>query len=131
MFVLSHRSIERLKGVDPMLVVILADAIRTTPYDFGVAWMGGFRTAEEQNKLYQQGRTTEGKKITNADGYKKKSKHQSGNAVDLVCYRDGAITWNQKVFAEVMEHIMEIAKKRYDITLTWGGKWGDSPHIQL
>ena len=98
MFVLSHRSIERLKGVDPMLVVILADAIRTTPHDFGVAWMGRYRTAEEQNKLYQQGRTTEGKKITNADGYKKKSKHQSGNAVDLVCYRDGAITWNQKVF---------------------------------
>jgi len=131
MYQLSLRSIERLRGVDPLLIAIICDAVHKSPHDFGIAWMGGYRTAEQQNELYQQGRSKEGKIITNADGYKKKSFHQSGKAVDIVCYKDGSITWEQEIFAEVMEHIMYIASLRYNTRLTWGGKWGDSPHIQL
>ena len=43
----------------------------------------GYRTAEEQNALYKKGRSK-------LDGYKKKSFHQSGNAVDFVFCKDKA-----------------------------------------
>lgn len=46
----------------------------------------GLRTTEEQQKLYAQGRTKPGYIVTYKDGVKNKSKHQSGNAVDVVFY---------------------------------------------
>lgn len=42
------------------------------------------RTTARQQALYAQGRTAPGAIVTHVDGVTKKSKHQSGNAADLV-----------------------------------------------
>ena len=34
-FKLSRRSLERLKGVNPLLIAIVVDSITDSPYDFG------------------------------------------------------------------------------------------------
>jgi peptidoglycan L-alanyl-D-glutamate endopeptidase CwlK len=52
------------------------------------------RTAEEQNLLYQQGRTKPGNIVTYLDGYEKKSKHQLWQAVDIaIIGANGDIDW--------------------------------------
>ncbi len=50
-------------------------ALRETTTDFSV--IDGFRTAAKQNKLFKRKRTT-------LDGYRRKSAHQSGNAIDII-----------------------------------------------
>lgn len=47
-----------------------------------VAPEGGFRTAEMQNKIYK--RNKPGYWVTSMDGYRKKSIHQSGLALDII-----------------------------------------------
>ncbi len=124
---LSRLSLARLNGVKAMLTAICVDAVKETPYDFGVAWMGGLRTAVQQHRLFVN-------KKSKADGYTHISKHQKGTAFDIVCYKDGEITWDADVFEKVAKHILEIAKSQYGIQLTWGGNWKsfqDRPHFQL
>ena len=75
-FKLSERSLSRAEGVNLKLINLILLAIRRTPIDFGVAWMGGLRTEEQQNQLFREG-------YSQCDGYEKISKHQSGNAIDL------------------------------------------------
>ena len=48
----------------------------------GVIMAQGFRTAEQQNAIYKKNRP--GHIYTHKDGYVKKSKHQSGRAMDIV-----------------------------------------------
>ena len=86
MYVLSKLSLERMKNVHPKLIDVIKTAIENSPYDFRIT--AGARTAEEQNYLYQQGRTRAGQRVTNCDGYKAKSNHQIksdgfGHAVDI------------------------------------------------
>jgi len=90
MFVLSENSLEKLNGVHPKLVVFMEELIKESPYDFKITC--GVRTAEEQNREYQKGRTLlyDGKgnklsKVSWCDGYKLKSKHQV--KVDGYSYR--------------------------------------------
>ena len=53
------------------------------------------RDAEYQHRLYEQGRTAPGKIVTKCDGYKNKSRHQSGEAWDAVVLDDeGDIDWD-------------------------------------
>ena len=87
MFVLSQKSLEKLNGVHINLVNFFKELILVSPWDFKIT--AGVRTAEEQNKLYQQGRTVKGIKVTKVDGYKLKSNHQIkadgyGYAVDIL-----------------------------------------------
>ena len=125
----------RLQGVNMMLVAIVFEAIRNSPHDFGIAWMGGFRTAVEQHRLFVDKKSTK-------DGTFKKSKHQrltadarpDSAAFDIVCYKDGEITWDAEIFTEVAKHIKKVAKETYNIDLTWGGDWKkfvDMPHFEL
>ena len=124
---LSKRSLSRLEGVNPLLIAIAVDAVKESPYDFGIAILGGKRTAEEQRNLFERGKS-------NCDGFTNKSYHQSGNAFDIVCYKDGAITWDKDVFTAVAEHIKKIALQRYGANIKWGGDWvnfKDMPHFQI
>jgi len=133
-YTLNNRSLVRLKGVNPSLIAIATTAKIDTPYNFEIADMGGFRTVADQKYLYASGRTRPGKIVTRADGVKKMSNHQSGNAIDIVCYDNGKITWDEKVFKEVAKHLKEVASKYYGIELKWGGDWTtfrESPHFEL
>lgn len=92
----------------------------------------GYRSFAEQDKLYAQGRTTSGNRVTNAKGGY--SQHNWGIAFDIAMNydvdKDGKITddtWNVKGFQEVAK----IAKK---VGLAWGGDWKsivDRPHFYL
>lgn len=128
MFKLSKRSLGRLQDVDPILIAIVVDAIRESPYDFGIPQHGGKRTADEQNLLFKQI-----PKVTYRDGFIKKSYHQTGKAFDIFIIVDGKATWKSKYYRIVSAHIVSIARDKYKVDLKWGGSWKmrDYPHFQF
>ena len=136
MYKLSTRSLDTMAGVNPNLVKVIKEAITTSPFDFMVTQ--GLRTAKYQNELYQQGRTKRGLKVTNADGYIKKSNHQMkvdgyGYAIDFVVMIGKTFDWDTKSrYRAVAQHILDTGHK-LGINLEWGGDWKfkDYPHIQI
>ena len=146
MYILSKTSKEKLKGVHPQLVKLMTEAVKESPYDFSITQ--GLRTAAYQNSLYQQGRTTPGKIVTNCDGFKNKSNHQAkadgyGHAIDIfICgvvengqYRKFTTQegYDNKKILAVSNHIKEIAQK-LGIAIKWGGDWSkfkDFPHFEI
>jgi len=133
MYKLSSRSRSRLDGIDQVLIDIIEEGIKDSPFDFGIPQYGGLRTAEDQNKLYQQGRDLPGSIITQVDGYIKKSYHQTGKAFDIYAYVDGKASWKEEHLTAIAEHLIQVAKECFDVELTWGGswKWRDMPHFQI
>ena len=100
----------------------------------------GLRTIEEQNALYAQGRTTPGKKVTNAKGGK--SYHNYGLAIDFAIMYDQnndglfeLLSWDiakdgdndgQKDWLEVVNAFKALG-------WGWGGEWHsikDYPHLE-
>lgn len=102
MYKLSGRSIEKLRGTEPQLVVLLATAIRTSPHDYGI--VEGVRSVARQQELYKQT-----PKVTEKDGIIRRSKHQDGEAVDIAIWRDGFVWVNEKAYKEVRNHIEGVA----------------------
>ncbi len=94
----------------------------------------GLRTFAEQEKLYNQGRTTPGKKVTNAKAGQ--SIHNYGFAIDIVMIIDGttaswdtAKDWDNDKVADWYECVKIFAKYGWD----WGGNWKsfkDLPHFE-
>lgn len=126
---LSKRSIGRLRNVNPLLIAIAVDGIKDSPFDFGIPQHGGKRTPDEQNLLFKQI-----PKVTNADGFIKKSYHQSGDAFDIFAYVDRRASWDIKHLTAIARHLQKIAKEKYNIKLTWGGdfrSFKDLPHFQI
>lgn len=140
MYTLSETSLKMLKGVHPNLVNFMTELIKISPWDFKIT--AGVRTAEEQNKLYQQGRTVKGIKVTKVDGYKIKSNHQVkydglGYAADIGVIVNGEYKGTWKDF-HYYQDIYDTAKKaglleKYDVE--WGGNcwrtFKDAPHWQI
>ncbi|MFR4520715.1 MAG: M15 family metallopeptidase [Fusobacterium sp.] len=133
MFKFSKKSLKKLEGLHPNLQNFFMELIKISPYDFSITQ--GIRTAEEQNKLYQQGRTMPGKIVTNCDGYKLKSNHQTksdglGHAGDIAVLVNNKITWEEKYYKEVAISA-RILMQKYNIK--WGGDWKnfkDLPHFE-
>ena len=124
---LSRRSLSRLQGVDSLLIAIAVDAIKESPYDFGIPRYGGLRSESEQHLLYNQ-------QLSQRDGYNLKSYHQSGKAFDIYVIVDGKPSWDTKYYKPVADHIMKVAMDNYSVKLTWGGQWKhfvDMPHFQI
>ena len=87
--------------------------------------ISGTRTFAEQNKLYAQGRSKPGKRVTNAPGGF--SNHNFGIAFDVGIFRGNAYLGEHGVYGE----IGEIGKS---LGLEWGGDWKrfvDEPHYQM
>lgn len=83
----------------------------------------GYRSIEEQNRLYAQGRTKPGRIITNARGGC--SWHNFGLAADYAFVIGGQLSWNGpwNVFGRIARQC----------GLEWGGDWKrfpDRPHVQ-
>jgi len=121
-FKLSERSLERAKDVNPKLINLILLAIRRTPIDFGVAWMGGKRTAEEQNQLYKEG-------YSQCDGYSKLSKHQSGDAIDLNIFVGSKLVENKEMLC-VVAGVMFSCANELGINLRWGLDWNGNGDIR-
>ena len=87
-----------------------------------------YRTVEEQNSLYEKGRSKPGKIVTNARGNSYSSHHQWGTAFDV--YRnDGKGAYND--YDGFFSKVGKIGKS---LGLEWGGEWEspvDKPHFQL
>lgn len=122
----SERSLMRMEGVDEKLQDVMHMALQLTKIDFGIPPYGGIRTAEEQNLLWKEGKSL-------ATGYgNKKSKHQSGNAIDIYAYVDGRASWEEEHLAKVACAVLQAAN-RLGYEVDWGGLWkfNDMPHFQL
>ena len=134
MYRFSRTSEKRLMYLHTNLQKFFIELLKISPYDFSISQ--GVRSAEEQNKLYQQGRTTSGKIITNCDGYKIKSKHQIredglGHAGDIAVLIDGKAIWEEKYYKEVAR-AGRVLMQKYNIE--WGGDWEkfkDLPHFEF
>jgi len=127
MYKLSNRSRERLNGINPILIELIEEAIKTSPFDFGIPQYGGLRTAEDQHNLYLD-------KKSQCDGYSKLSYHQSGNAFDIYAYVDCKASWDKDHLTAIAEHIKCVAKDQFNMDIIWGGDWTrfvDMPHFQI
>lgn len=136
MYSFSQRSKNNLLFIHPDLVKVMNEAIKNSPIDFIIT--DGIRSTEEQRKLYNKGRTTPGKIVTNADGVNNKSNHQVksdgyGYAVDLYPFYNGSAQLNDaKSLKIISDHIKSIAKE-LGVNVQWGGDWKfkDYPHFEL
>jgi peptidoglycan L-alanyl-D-glutamate endopeptidase CwlK len=147
---LSQTSLKRLQTCHPDLQAVILEAIKYSPVDFGVSH--GHRTPEEQNELYQKGRTTPGAIVTFMDGYVKKSKHNENpsKAVDIYCWPT-EIMYDMNHLCTVGGVIMATAQRLYDegkikSRIKWGNDWNmngilvlkdgsekfiDAPHFEI
>lgn len=88
----------------------------------------GYRSNEEQTKLYNQGRTTPGKIVTYAQAGQ--SPHNYGLAVDLAWRRPGTkeALWTLSLYKK-------LADKAFQLGFDWGGAWTggfkDNPHYEI
>tara|TARA_R100000951_G_scaffold112787_1_gene113688 strand:+ start:619 stop:1071 length:453 start_codon:yes stop_codon:yes gene_type:complete len=110
-FKLSARSIGKLEGVEKDLVNVVLEAINLTKVDFGVTY--GMRTLEEQQKLYNSGRSQT-----------MKSKHLDGRAVDLVAYFGSNISWELNIYDDICDAMAEAARKN-GVAIKWGAAWSE------
>lgn len=95
----------------------------------------GFRSFEEQNQLYDRGRSAEGQIVTHAKGGE--SYHNFGLAIDFALLnQQGKALWdtaydgNGNGKSDWME-VVDIAK---ELGFTWGGDWKhfkDYPHLEM
>jgi len=84
----------------------------------------GYRTYEEQDAIYAQGRTAPGNKVTNAKGGQ--SNHNFGLAFDIVGITGGKMNYDLDY-----KTLSEIGRK---LGFEWGGDWKsikDNPHFQM
>jgi len=94
----------------------------------------GFRSFQEQDDLFAQGRTKPGRKVTNARGGQ--SNHNYGMAVDLYPVIGGHVfteptTGNRSVFEEIQQAIIDEAEGLGLFSGVHFGSLGDKPHVQL
>jgi len=129
----SQSSKDRLSTVHVDLQTLFNEVIKH--YDCTI--VSGLRTAEEQAKLYAQGRTEPGNIVTYKDGYEKKSKHQGGNAVDVIPYPSGYKDVDEMIkfsgFVLGVATMLKVEGKMNN-NIEWGGDWrnfSDKPHFQI
>lgn len=121
-------SLDRINLLHPAIrneVLQIANAIKFDTDNTSFRITQGLRTFEEQNKLYQQGRTVAGAKVTNAQGGK--SMHNYGLAFDIVIIRDGKLSW------DIDQDWMAVVKAYKEKNYSWGGDWKkfkDYPHFE-
>ena len=109
MFKLSQRSLDKLEGVKPELVDVVKRAIELTTVDFGV--IEGLRTEEQQKELVEKGASQT-----------MKSKHLTGNAVDLMAYVGGRGCWELNVYDEIADAV-KAAAEELGTPIRWGAAW--------
>ena len=88
----------------------------------------GFRSFQEQDDLYAQGRTAPGQRVTGARGGQ--SWHNYGVAADLAMQDGNGAHWRTNGdYAHLWQRYGEIAQNH---GLTWGGTWThqDLPHME-
>jgi peptidoglycan L-alanyl-D-glutamate endopeptidase CwlK len=123
-------SIERLSKLHPSIrsdaVRAYREAVRLTPQNVHPVVVQTLRTFEEQDLLYQKGRTRPGPIVTNAKAGS--SYHNYGLALDFCLDVKGKLIWTvNKDWMTVVECFKELG-------FSWGGDWTggfkDYPHLE-
>ncbi|OCH47038.1 peptidase M15 [Vibrio lentus] len=82
---------------------------------------------KRQYQLYQEG-------LSQLDGHKRPSRHQSGHAIDFVAYDENSkVTWDFKYY-EAISKAFKQAARELEVSIIWGGDWKslrDGPHVEL
>jgi LAS superfamily LD-carboxypeptidase LdcB len=83
-------SLEHTQGLTSVLHSKL-EQLKTLANKEGIDFkvITGYRSQQEQEKLYAQGRTTPGRKVT----WTRNSKHTQGKAFDIAMLKGGKVTW--------------------------------------
>ena len=108
-FTLSQRSLGRLDGVKNELHSVVTTAIGLSNVDFGVT--SGLRTQKEQEDLVARGASQT-----------MKSKHLTGDAVDVVAYIGSRISWELNLYDDIADAFKE-ASVREGVGIRWGASW--------
>lgn len=117
---LIHRdlSIKRMKGINPCLYDAVLQASESV--DIFVGDHGGLRTPEEQEELIRRGVS-----------WTRRSKHLTGDAVDLVAYDRERRTpiWGRGAYEEIKDAMRAACRSN----LVWGGSWkqADLGHFEV
>ena len=114
MFKLSSRSLEKLEGVNPLLVDTVKEAFKLSSVDFGVIY--GVRSLAEQEKLYKAGRsqTMKSKHLIQDD--------KTSHAVDLMAYDGNNPSWDIVMYDDIAD-AMKAAAKETGAKIGWGAAW--------
>ena len=95
---------------------------------YACALAEGYRSVARQEQLYAQGRTAPGQIVTEKDGVRHPSNHQSALAADLAFVHQGNLTWDVPEAAwQYLQHLAHTEG------LTSGSDWKtfkDMPHIE-
>ena len=138
------KSIERVALLHPAVRLEVANIITEVelkwPANIAVRIVQGLRTFEEQDALYQKGRTTAGPSVTNAKPGS--SYHQYGLALDyaLLYDNDGNGNYEELSWSLVKDADKNGRKDWIEVSdafvakgWEWGGSWRtfiDNPHVQ-
>lgn len=131
-----HPSSRNIKDLHPRLRSLYINfdaAMRDAGIDFIVTCT--YRSSEEQNRLYAQGRTTPGAIVTWAKGGESNHNYVDGggqpssHAFDIAIMKHGKIDWDIK--NPDWKRAGVIGQR---LGLVWGGSWAkkkDYPHFEL
>lgn len=128
-FALPAKSIDRLKGVHPVLVkLVMATAARS---DVKFIVTEGVRSIERQKELLAVGKSQT-----------MRSRHLTGHAVDLAIWEDrdadkvvdaDELSWKFPQY-KALADLVKVTAADLGIPVEWGGDWvslKDGPHFQL
>lgn len=89
-----------------------------------------YRSKDEQNQLYEQGRTVKGAKVTNAKGGESPHNYNPSPAFDIAFIKlNKKVDYSEALFKKFADIIIKIQP-----LVEWGGGWAsfkDTPHYQL
>lgn len=136
-FKLSKSSKKNISGIRKSIIELVERVLAKSEHDFGIPGNGGLRTKEQQRKLYKQR-----PRVTWVDGFRVRSYHQSGNAVDIFIYDEHKACWECK---DKYHHVADLMKLEFKLMqdegkfkceeeLRWGGDWKkhiDLPHFEV
>jgi len=98
-----------MDGVKNSLHTVVCSAIKLSNIDFGV--ICGLRTEEEQKALLSKGATQT-----------MKSKHLTGDAVDLMAYIGSRGSWELNLYDDIADAMKQAAIDN-DVQIRWGAAW--------
>lgn len=110
----GKRSLENLKGVNPLLVKVLNRALEITPVDFTV--IEGLRTVERQKQLVNEGKSQT-----------MNSRHITGDAVDIIPVNT---KWKIEEFIPLLKAVKQAADE-LGVKLRFGINWKNDPSLPI
>lgn len=110
----GKRSLENLKGVNPLLVKVLNRALEITPVDFTV--IEGLRTVERQKQLVNEGKSQT-----------MNSRHITGDAVDIIPVNT---KWKLEEFIPILKAVKQ-AGDELGVKLRFGINWKNDPSLPI